>query len=98
MKRLILSIAILVGLSVSAQADRLTKKDYCLAIGEMGMTIVQVRDTVPLSNAINLVKSVNFTGDFETYALGVIAIAYDTDYGARQYGQLVALDCMKEDL
>ena len=96
MKKLILTILILAGLSTSAQAT--TKKEFCLAMGEMGMTMVQVRDTVPLSNAINLLKGSGFVGDFETYAMGVVAIAYDTDYGAEQYGQLVALDCMKEDL
>ena len=96
MKKLILTILILAGLSTSAQAE--TKKEYCLAIGEMGMMMVKARDTIPLSNALNLVKSVNFDGAFETYALGVVAIAYDTDYGARQYGQMVALNCMQEDL
>ena len=96
MKKLILTILIMVGLSTSAQAD--TKKDYCLAIGEMAMMVVKARDSVPFSTAINLVKGVGFDGVFETYALGVVAIAYDTDYGAQQYGQLVALDCMKEDL
>ena len=96
MKKLILTIMILAGFGTSAQAE--TKKDFCLAVGEIGMTIVQVRDTVPLSTSIRLLKDAGFQGDFETYALGVVAIAYDTDYGARQYGQLVALDCMKEDL
>ena len=96
MKKLILTIMILAGLSTSAQAD--SKKDFCLAIGEMGMVMVKARDTVPLVNAINLVKGAGFQGAFETYAMGVIAIAYETPYGAEQYGQLVALDCMKEDL
>ena len=44
MKKLILTILILAGLSTSAQAY--TKKEYCLAIGEMGMTVVEVRDNM----------------------------------------------------
>ena len=96
MKKLILTILILAGLSTSAQAD--TKKEYCLAIGEMGMTVVEVRDNMLLSTAINLLKGAGLDRSFETYAMGVVAIAYDTTYGAKQYGQMVALDCMKEDL
>ena len=96
MKKLILTILILAGLSTSAQA--MTKKDMCLVIGEMGMTVVEVRDNLPLENAINILKGAGLDRSFETYAMGVVAIAYDTDYGAKQYGQMVALDCMKEDL
>ena len=96
MKKLILTILILAGLSTSAQAT--TKKEYCLVIGEMAMTVVEVRDNMPIENAINILKGAGLDASFETYAMGVVAIAYATDYGAQQYGQMVALDCMKEDL
>ena len=96
MKKLMIMIAILIGFSATAQAD--TKKEWCLAIGEVAMTVVEVRDNMPIENAINILKGVGLDTSFETYAMGVVAIAYGTNYGAEQYGQMVALDCMKEDL
>jgi hypothetical protein len=96
MKKLMIMITILIGFSATAQAD--AKKEVCLAIGEVAMTVVEVRDNMPIENAINILKGVGLDTSFETYAMGVVAIAYGTDYGAEQYGQMVALDCMKEDL
>ena len=97
MKRVIIIItAVLIGLSMPAQAD--SKSEYCGVMGEMATQLVASRDTVPLSTAIGLVDGVGFTGDFKSYALGVVAIAYDTDLSAWDYGQAVALNCMMEDL
>jgi hypothetical protein len=96
MKKLIITMAILLGLSASAQA--VPKSEYCGMMGEMASQLISSKATVPLSTAIALVESVGFTGDFNAYALGVVAIAYDTDLSATEYGQAVVLNCMLEDL
>jgi|TARA_B110000977_G_C10775852_1_gene376564 hypothetical protein len=96
MKKLILTIAILIGLSTSAQA--VSKSQFCSMMGQMASQLVSSKTTVPLSRAITLVESVGFTGDFKSYAYGVVAIAYDTDLSASQYSQAVTLNCLQEDL
>ena len=95
MKKLIITIAILAGLSASAQA--MTKTQACQMVEIMGVEVMKFKQVGgTLNQAVQIMKP-NLVGlpvSDQNYLMGVIAIAFESTLTPRSYGKAVYSNCL----
>ena len=95
MKKLILTVAILVGLSTSAQA--MTKTQACQHIEMMGVEVMKFKQVGGTLNQAIAIMEPNLVGlpvSDQTYLAGVIAVAFESTMSPKSYGRAVYSNCL----
>ncbi len=95
MKKVILTMAVLVGLSVPAQA--MTKTQACQHIEMMGVEVMKFKQVGgTLNQAISIMEPnlVGLTVSDQTYLAGVIAVAFESNMSPKSYGRAVFSNCL----
>lgn len=95
MKKLIITIAIMAGLSTSAQA--MTKTQACQMVELMGVEVMKFKQaggTLDLAVQIMEPNLKGLTVSHQRYLAGVIAVAFDSNMSPNSYGRAVYSNCL----
>jgi|TARA_B100001093_G_C26304235_1_gene790743 hypothetical protein len=95
MKKLILTIAILAGLSISAQAT--TKTQACQSVEYLAVSVMEFKQVGGnLDQAIQIMQPnlVGLSTADQNYMMGVIAIAFESTMAPKSYGKAVYSNCL----
>ena len=95
MKKLIITMALLAGLSTSAQA--MTKTQACQMVEIMGVEVMKFKQVGgTLNQAIQIMEPnlVGLTVSHQTYLAGVIAVAFESNMSPNSYGRAVYSNCL----